>query len=125
MIAGRVPGGREALVRIQARALERTPATIEAVIDTGFTECIALARDQIAQLGLNMAGLQTMALADGSVKSSPIYDAAIYWHGRWVNVHAIEIGGGALLGMGLLRGSRLTMDVVENGPVQIEPIGTC
>lgn len=34
----------------------------------------------------------------------------------------LGIEGGALLGMALLHGSRLSMDVVADGPLRIEPI---
>jgi hypothetical protein len=34
-----------------------------------------------------------------------------------------ESEAGALLGMALLRGSLLTLEIIEGGPVQIQPLG--
>lgn len=63
-----------------------------------------------------------MTLADGSPGVFMVHEVAVHWHGALLHVQALEIDGGALLGMGLLHGSRLTMDVLEDGPVHIEPI---
>jgi len=50
------------------------------------------------------------------------HDALVVWGGkpRSVGVHAID--GDALLGMSLLYGSRLLIDVIDGGPVTITPL---
>jgi uridine phosphorylase len=62
-------------------------------------------------------------LGDGSETRVPVYRVAVRWHGRFVSVLALEMEGGALLGMALLRGSHVAMDVVGDGQLRIEPIG--
>jgi len=122
MIPGRVTAERQAVVRLRVQASDGHAETVEAVVDTGFTEFIALPPDRIARLGLPLAGLQQMLLGDGSVAVLAVYEVVVQWRGGAVAVQALEVEGGALVGMGLLQGSRPTMDVVTDGPVRIEPI---
>lgn len=123
MITGRVTSEREAVVPLQLQAPEGQPETVEAVIDTGFTEFVALPPDRVAGLGLPLVGLQQMILADGSITTVSVHEAVVHWHGARLPVQALEVQGGVLLGMALLRASRVTMDIVEDGPVRIEPMG--
>jgi hypothetical protein len=61
-------------------------------------------------------------LADGTRTYFETYTATLDWHGAVRPVIVVESAGGNLLGMSLLRGSRLKLDVVEQGPVSIEPL---
>ena len=122
MIAGRVTSEREAVIRVQVQAPGGDAEMVEAALDTGFTEYIGLPPDRIARLRLPLVGLQPMRLGDGSVAVLAVHEALVWWHGAWLVVQALEVQGGALVGMALLHGSRLTMDVVRDGPVRIEPL---
>ncbi|MBM4031233.1 MAG: clan AA aspartic protease [Planctomycetes bacterium] len=122
MMTGRVAGAREAVVPLQVRALGGRPEWVQAVVDTGFTEFLALSSDTIERLGLPFRGNLPLTLADGSEDDFAIYRAIVEWHGYACPVSVAAIQAGALLGMGLLRGSRLTLDITEDGPVQIEPL---
>ena len=124
MIAGKVTRDREAVVQVEFQGVGGRPQRVEAVLDTGFTEFIALPPDEIASLGLPLVGMQRMILADGSVTALAVYDAVVHWHDARIVVQAIETEGGALVGMALLHGSRLTMEVVEDGTVHVEPLGS-
>ena len=44
------------------------------------------------------------------------------WHGRHLWARAYEAPGGPLVGMGLLRGSQLEIDVVRSGSVVVEEL---
>ena len=123
MIAGTVTDDREAVVRVEVQGVGVPSQRVEAVLDTGFTEFIALPPEEIASLGLPWVGMQRMILADGSVRAVAVHDAVVRWHGARVAVQVIETGGGALVGMALLQGSRVTLDVVVDGAVTIEPLG--
>jgi clan AA aspartic protease len=122
VITGRVTADREAVIPIQVQAAERGLQSFDAVIDTGFTEFLALPPDCIAALRLPLAGLQRMTLADGSVAVLAVHEAVVHWHDAPVAVQALEIDGGALLGMAMLQGSRLTVDALEGGPARIDAI---
>jgi clan AA aspartic protease len=122
MIAGNVTSECEAVIALDVRAVGGRPESIEAILDTGFTEFLALPRAAIARLGLRYRGSQRATLADGSDTDLATYRAIVEWHGHARAVSVLEIGGGALVGMALLQGSRLTMDVVADGAVKIVPI---
>jgi len=122
MIAGTVTADREAIVTVKVRAPGGRPERIEAVIDTGFTESLALPRHTIARLGLPFRGSQRVTLGDGRDANVPMHRALVEWHGHPVPVVVLAMDGGALLGMALLQGSRLTVDVTDGGPVRIDAL---
>ena len=58
----------------------------------------------------------------GSVANSQTYAGTVDWHGETRRVRVHEVDGRPLIGMSLLRGSRLVVDVIEDGGVSIEPL---
>ena len=123
MITGRVTPQWDALVQVSLEAADGRAEVAHAAVDTGFTEFLALPPALTVGLGLPFAGLADMTLADGSETVLHVFDAVVHWHGQRVQVPAFEAAGTPLIGMKLLRGSRLNMDVVENGRVEIHPLG--
>ena len=119
---GRVTSRREAVMELQLEGPRGQAQRVTAVIDTGFTEWLGLPRERIASLGLPARGAQSIVLADGTQTSFSLYWATVRWHGANLPVPVLAIGSGALIGMGLLEGSRMTADIAEDGPVRIEPI---
>jgi clan AA aspartic protease len=122
MIEGRVTAQRQATITVRVRAIQGPSEPAEMTIDTGFTGFLALPSDLIARLGLPCLGLKTGILADGREAVLNQFEAVVDWHGERRRVTALEVRRCALLGMGLLDGSRVTFDVVENGPLRIEPL---
>ena len=51
-----------------------------------------------------------------------VYDASIEWDGQVRPILVLEADDVPLIGMALLYGSRLTIDVVDGGAVTIEPL---
>jgi predicted aspartyl protease len=76
----------------------------------------------VRYLELPLRGSADIVLADGSVKELRIYRVGLVWHGRRLRARAYEAPGGPLIGTGLLRGSRLEIDVVPGGTVRIEEL---
>jgi clan AA aspartic protease len=124
MITGRVtPDGREALIPVTLLGPAGTgPRVLEAVIDTGFTDRLALPPEVVEDLGLPLRGSADVVLADGSIETLPIYRVRLNWHGRELTVRAYGAAGVPLVGMALLSGSELRVRVVEGGPVEIEEL---
>ena len=50
------------------------------------------------------------------------FEAFVQWHGSRREALALAADGDPLLGMSLLYDSRLTLDVVVNGQLRIEPM---
>jgi len=122
MITGTVTAAREAAISLQVEGPDRRAEAVEFAIDTGFTGFIALPSEEIARLGLPFLGFKEATLGDGSTTMLGMFAGFVQWHERVLRVPVLETEGGALVGMRLLDSSRLTMDVLENGPVRIEAI---
>ena len=113
----------EAVAEVSVRGSGGLVLTINAVIDTGFSQYLTLPAILISQLGLNRYGTDTISLADGSRKTAHVFNASIKFGNNWLEVLVEESEGDVILGMGLLYGHRLTIEVVEDGDVIIDPIG--
>lgn len=122
MMHGGVTPLLEALVPVTLRPPSGTELQILALIDTGFDGVLALPPPLIAQLTVSGEATAQTTLADGSVVEVGLYRAVIVWHDELLEVEALELDGVPLLGMMLLHGSRVTVDVVDGGPVTVEPL---
>lgn len=121
MIDGRIRD-REANIRLKVHGLSQPPVEIEAVIDTGFNGYLTLPSQSVSALRLPFAGHRRATLADGSVTRLDVYLASVIWHGEPKEVLISEAETTPLIGMALLEGCRLTMDVIDGGAVTIEAL---
>jgi clan AA aspartic protease len=116
-----VSGGREAVIVITVLNDFTNGATeVEAIIDTGFTGHLTLPPEMVRSFSLPKRGFVEAELADGGVASLEVFDVRLLWHGEPRRVPVYVTGGAPLVGMSLLRGSRLTVEVVPGGEVAIE-----
>lgn len=122
MITGTISPNREATVNLTAFGPTGNSITFDAVIDTGFDDFVTLQPAQIVTLSLARRATIRAALADGTIVSLPVYSVEIVWHGVRRKVDAIETHNDALIGMSLLYGSRVTLDVIDGGTVMISPL---
>ena len=122
MMTGTVSTNREAVFTLEILGPDQQRQQVEAVIDTGFNGYLTLSGEDIASLRLMLVGHRRATLGDGSVVVLDAYLARVLWHERERDVLVLQANGGALLGMSLLYGNRVTMDVVENGDVAIDEI---
>src|SRR2546423_11523153 len=104
----------EALIQLQLRSAQ-TEITGEAVLDTGFNGALVITPADAEALGISAQYLQAYELADGTSKLLPVAMIDVLWSSHWRVVLAVIAGGGALIGMTLLRGMRVTLDVVDRG----------
>ena len=91
-------------------------------IDTGYTGFLTLPPETIQELQLPRRGDLLVEVAAGNRQRLDRYVVRVHWHGQGRVVSALEMPGEPLLGMGLLWGSRLTVDAMEGGAVSIEEI---
>ena len=121
MLTGRIRN-RQAWLTVEILSNGGQPLPAEVVLDTGFEGELALLIPVIRQLGLREYDYGFGEQSDGSFTRVAIYRATILWDGQWHQVEVIESGSEPLLGMELLLGSRVTMDVREGGPVTIDAL---
>lgn len=92
-----------------------------AVIDTGFNGYLTAPRHVIGALDLPVCGDTEAALGDGREVRLATYEATVEWFGRRLAVPVLESESGILLGMSLLRGCNLNVDIRPGGQVRITP----
>lgn len=122
MIVGEVKPSREAIIRVTARGPEETPLSIDAIVDTGFTDMLTLSPKLVRSLQLPFRGTMYYELADGVLEEFSLFVGQIQWNGRWREVVIAAANGEPLVGMGLMQDCRLTVDVIEGGRVEIRPL---
>ena len=94
----------------------------QAVLDTGFTGTVALPAPDAQRLGLSSPQTEHVTFANGESGNYDIYLADVLWDGEERTAKIYAIGEDPLVGMALLDGSRVTMDIAEGGAVDIEPL---
>ena len=95
---------------------------MEAIIDTGFVGDVALPSNIIRRLGLTRMDSMNFVLAHGGSARLNRYQGSLLWHGRLRNIAVTEVDDVPLIGIRLLSGSRVTMDVYPGGDVLIEEV---
>jgi clan AA aspartic protease len=119
MILGNVSLRCEAMLPLVVDNANGQQQVIDAVIDTGFNGFLTLPSEIIAKLDLSWNGSDTVTLGDGSETLFDIYSARIIWDGQFREVDIAESETEPLIGMGLLYGYKLQIEVVERGLVTI------
>lgn len=122
MITGSVSAKREATILLQLQGPAGQEHQIEAVIDTGFTGRLLLPPAVVANLGLQSLGRGGAVLADGSTTVFNVYEVTVDWNGQLLTVPVHEADGDPLVGMALLYGCELRVQVIDGGTVTIEAL---
>jgi clan AA aspartic protease len=106
------------LLKVQGpRGRERD---VEAVVDTGYTASLTLP----PALRLRWQSLGRGTLADGSECLFDVYEAEVVWDGRARLVLVGEADADPLVGMGLLKGYELKMQVRSGGKITIKRLSS-
>jgi len=122
MIRGRVNAHREALVSLLLRGTQGEEHPTEAVIDTGYNGFLTLAPDLIEMLGFPFLRSSRAILGDGSIVEFDIHEATVVWNNRLRRIPVDAADVSPLLGMGLLYGYGLNIEVIEDGNVLIRSL---
>ena len=112
----------QAWVNVEILDRSGQPHTIEVLLDTGFDGHLKLTSTTIQELELSRSGYRFGELADGTVTRFMSYGSAVLWDGQPRLVTVIEADTEPLLGMELLQGSRVILDVRDDGPVTIDAL---
>ena len=92
------------------------------MIDTGFSGFLTLPFHLVEELGLTFHKRGQAVLGDGSTVVFDTYEAVILWNGRArrIAVDAAEVD--PLLGVRLLYGYELSVEMIEDGDVVIQAL---
>lgn len=113
----------EAILRVRLRGPSDNVLEVDAVIDTSYISYLTSPFDLIQQLQLKIESKGYALLADGSPLVFETYTGEIEWQGQWQPVLISTVGDETLLGMGLLAGHKLAVDVIPGGLVEIASLG--
>lgn len=119
MITG-VVQGLEARIRLRVCGPGGCEKEIDAVIDTGYTSSLSLTPALVRSLGLPWDEVGKGTLADGSVCIYDIYQATVVWDRKVIPIFIDEIDSEPLVGMSLLDGFELRVEVRPQGKVIIK-----
>jgi clan AA aspartic protease len=122
MLSGRVTVEKEAILQIQVLGPMGEVARVEAAIDTGYDGFLTLPLSLIRDLDLPFAGTARATLGDGNEVKMELFLAGVVWEEEPCEVLVLAAEGGVLLGMAMLAGSRVTLDVEDDGLVTIESL---
>ena len=113
--------GLQAIIHVEVRG-ESGWEEVEAAIDTGFSGFLALPASIVARLDLEPRSETQIRLADGSDVSLRVHRAVVLWNREERTIEVLQADSGPLLGMALLHGSEVKMQVVNGGGVTIETL---
>ncbi len=121
-MTGRVNGDLQAWLTVEIVTPGGQPRPIEVALDTGFNGQIALPAITIQRLELSEESSRLAITATGDRVRLTTYYSTMMWHGEPRIIEVVEADSEPLLGMELLLGNRVTLDVLEGGPVTIYPL---
>ncbi len=123
MITGAV-NSDEGRIQLKVEGPHGRVQQIEAVIDTGYSESLTLPPKLVSALGLRWRSLDRGILADGSQCLFDVYEASVQWDGKVRRVLVDEADTAPLVGMRLLQGYELRMQVRPRGKITIKRLAT-
>jgi clan AA aspartic protease len=122
MIRGVVNVDREAIIRLLVKGTGGQQQRIEAVIDTGYDGWLCLPPSLIVLLGLPWQRRSRAVLADGSQIGFDIYRGRVVWDRRQRQIPVDEADTEPLVGMALLAGYELNVQIRHRGSVTIQAL---
>ena len=94
----------------------------EVFVDTGFNGNLSLSPALLEAIEAAFLEETTVQLADGSSVTFAVYAASLRWESSTRLIEIFATGGDFVLGMRLLEGSELKIEVKSGGVVTIEPL---
>lgn len=123
MITGSVNTDYEAVIRLRIQEPGGDEQEVDAIIDTGFNGFLTLPPHLVTALGLTRLSRGRAVLANGSEELFDIYGVTVLWDGQERHVEVDAVNAAPLVGMALLDGHDLHIQVADGGHVVIQPSG--
>ncbi len=120
MIQGAVNDAYEPIVRFAVQGPLGQSREIEAVVDTGYNGYLMLTPELVSDLGLPFVTASRAFLADGRETIFDVYGVTVLWDGQNRYVDAYVSDATPLVGMRLLHGHNLNIEVMNGGAVAIK-----
>jgi clan AA aspartic protease len=124
MITGVVNAEFEPIISLSIRRSDGKFFTQDAIVDTGFNGWLSLPSDLITELNLQWKRRGRAILGDGSECVFNIYEAVLVWDGNLLRIPVDEADSEPLVGMSLMEGYQLIVQVFEGGRVELSKLNT-
>ncbi len=124
MITGIVNADFEPIIPLSICGSDGKICTQEAIVDTGFNGWLSLPPDLIAELNLKWKRRGRAILGDGTECVFDVYEAVLVWDGNMLTIPIDEADSEPLVGMSLMEGYQLTVQVFESGHVELVKVDT-
>ncbi len=121
MIRGTV-SYRRAYVKLVIFGADDREHEIEAVVDTGFTGVLTLPPGIVTAMALPYLGPQPATLANGGWVMTSLHEVRLLWNDEERDLEVMAMEGEPLVGMTLLDGCEIRIQVTDGGSVTIEPL---
>jgi clan AA aspartic protease len=122
MIVGIVNADFEPIIPLSICGSDGKVYTQEAIVDTGFNGWLSLPPDLIAELNLKWKRRGRAILGDGTECVFDVYEAVLVWDGNMLTIPIDEADSEPLVGMSLMEGYQLTVQVFEGGHVELSKV---
>ena len=122
MITGSINTSLEATLRLTVRGPLGRRGRIAAVADTGFNGALTLPLKLITDLGFPWIQSDEVELGDGTLTECDFYAGIVIWDRRPRTILVAEAETTPLVGMELMHGFELKMNVERHGQVTIKPL---
>ncbi len=124
MITGVVNAEFEPIIPLSIRRFDGKIFTQDAIVDTGFNGWLSLPPDLIAELNLRWKRRGRAILGDGSECVFNVYKAVVIWDGHLLTIPVDEADSEPLIGMSLMEGYQLKVQIFEGGHVELRKVNT-
>ena len=123
MMEGTVSSSLQPLLPLKIYAPTDMGLEVIALIDTGFSGCLTLPIEEIKAMELAFDRRETYTVGDNEDVLFELYTGAkVRWHKSEKDVVVMAVDGEAVLGMELMRDSRLMVEAKIGGRVQISTL---
>jgi clan AA aspartic protease len=122
MITGIVNADFEPIIPLSVCGSDGKIYTQDAIVDTGFNGWLSLPPSLIAQLKLRWKRRGRAILGDGSECIFNVYEAVVVWDGVLLTIPVDEADSEPLVGMSLMESYQLTVQVFEDGRVELSKV---
>ena len=122
MMTGTVNRDLEARLPLALHDANGNQCVVDAMIDTGFNGYLTLPAHVIQSLNLPWLCRQEGELVDGTIVVLDVYVAMVEWHREPRSIEIEATDATPLLGMALLEGSELRIQVLDGGSATVVPI---
>lgn len=119
MMLGAVDARKLAIIELELLGADGAVIRVNAIIDTGYDGFLTISPDLLSRLGSPYDETRSYELGNGEIVRFAVHDVDVIWDSRVRTVSAIVTEGGELIGMSLLTGFELFVDVVDGGVVRI------